>query len=57
MWNLEKKVQMNIFAEQKQRHRCREQIYKHKRGVWEWDALGDCDRHIYTIDTMYKIDN
>ena len=36
-------VQMNIFAEQKQRHRCREQIYEHKRGAWEWDALGDWD--------------
>ena len=25
-----------------------------KRG---WDELGDWDWHIYTIDTMYKIDN
>ena len=23
----------------------------------EWDELGDWDSHIYTIDTMYKIDN
>ena len=22
-----------------------------------WDELGDWDCHIYTIDTMYKIDN
>ena len=22
-----------------------------------WDELGDWDWHIYTIDTMYKIDN
>ena len=28
---------------------------KGERGVWE--ELGDWDWHIYTIDTMYKIDN
>ena len=28
---------------------------KRKRGGW--DELGDWDRHIYTIDTMYKKDN
>ena len=22
-----------------------------------WEVLGDWDPHIYTIDTMYKIDN
>ena len=22
-----------------------------------WDEVGDWDSHIYTIDTMYKIDN
>ena len=27
------------------------------KGVGGWDELGDCDWHIYTIDTMYKIDN
>ena len=28
------------------------------RGKGEgWDELGDWDWHIYTIDTMYKIDN
>ena len=26
-----------------------------KRGRGGWDELGDWDRHIYTIDTMYKI--
>ena len=25
-------------------------------GGW-WDELGDWDWHIYTIDTMYKVDN
>ena len=28
-----------------------------KGGRGEWDELGDWDQHIYTIDTMYKIDN
>ena len=27
------------------------------RGKGGWEELGDCDRHMYTIDTMYKIDN
>ena len=26
-------------------------------GLGWWDELGDWDWHIYTIDTMYKIDN
>ena len=26
-------------------------------GKGEWKELGGWDRHIYTIDTMYKIDN
>ena len=28
-----------------------------KRARRGWDELGDWDRHIYTIDTMYKTDN
>ena len=28
-----------------------------KGGGGGWDELGDWDWHIYTIDTMYKIDN
>ena len=43
-------VQMNRFAGQKLRHRCREQTYGHQggkaaRGVgaWGWDELGDWD--------------
>ena len=28
-----------------------------KRGRGGWDELGDWDRHISTIDTMYKVDN
>ena len=48
---------MNLFARQKQRHRCREQMYGHQGGEGEWEKLGDWDWHIYTIDTMYKIDS
>ena len=33
-------------------------IYKAEIGTkWGGGELGDCDWHIYTIDTMYKIDN
>ena len=28
-----------------------------RRGVREWDELGDWDCHTYTTDTVYKIDN
>ena len=47
-------VQMNMFAGQKLRHRCREQTYEHQVGKvagwlgkvagwwgWWWDELGD----------------
>ena len=40
-------VQMNLFARQKQRQRCREQMYGHQGGKagwwWWWDELGDWD--------------
>ena len=39
-------VQMNQFAEQKLRHRCREQTYGHQAGKaagWWCDELGDWD--------------
>ena len=43
-------IQMNRFAGQKLRHRCREQMYGHQgggeaAGVWGWwcDELGDWD--------------
>ena len=51
-------VQMNRFAGQKLRHRCREQTYGHQGGkaVGGWcDELGNWDRHIYT--DVYKIDD
>ena len=48
---------MVLFAKQKQRHRCREQMYGQQEGKGSWDKLGIEDWHIYTIDSMYKIDN
>ena len=44
-------TQINLFAKQKHRHRCRKQMY----GSGKWDDLGDWDWHIYT--TMYKTSN
>lgn len=37
--------------------RHREQNYGHQWAWKGWDELGDCNRHIYTIDTMYEADN
>ena len=51
-------VQVNRFAGQKERHRCREKMYGHqggKAGGGGWDELRDWDLHIYT--NMYNIDN
>ena len=54
-------VQMNQFAGQKFRHRCREQTYGHQGGKaaggWGWgcDELGNWDLHVYT--DVYKIDD
>ena len=59
-------VQMNLFAGQKLRRRCREQTLDTKgghpwtprgesgRGWWWWDELGDWD-DVYT--NMYKMGN
>ena len=42
MWNLEKVVQMILFAKQKQRHRCREQTYGYQGGqLGGWDEFGN----------------
>ena len=48
-------IQMNLFAKQKQSHRCGKQTYGYQVGKGGWDELGDWDRHIYT--TMYNTDN
>ena len=43
MWNLEKMVQMNLFAKQKQRRRHREQTYGHKWGKKGYHEMGGWD--------------
>ena len=54
-------VQMNRFAGQKLRHKCRKQTYAHQGGkavggwLWWWDELGDWDLHVY--NDVYKIDD
>ena len=54
-------VQMNQFAGQKLRHRCREQTYGQQGGKtvvgggWWCAELGDWDWHVYT--DVYKIDD
>ena len=56
-----KMVQMNQFAGQTLRHRCREQTYGHQgwkaAGGWWWwcDELGNWDSHVYT--DVYKTDD
>ena len=57
MWNLEKWYRWTHWQSRNKSHRCREQIYSYQGGKGGWDKMGDWDWHIYTIDTMYKIDN
>lgn len=40
MWNLEQMIQMKLFPKQKQRHRHRQQIYRHQEGKRQVDGLG-----------------
>ena len=45
MWNLNKRVQMNIFTKQKQSHRCRKQTYGYQ-GMGVGGGIGTA---IYTL--------
>ena len=47
---------MSLCAKLKQRHRGREQTYGYQGGKGA-RGTGDWVCHIYTIDTMYKINN
>ena len=49
-------IQMNVFAKQKERHRCREQTYGHqggKEGWMNWEIGID----IYTLLCIKQITN
>ena len=48
---------MILFAEQKQRRKCREQLYVYQGGKQGLEELEDWQGHMYTIDMMYKTDN
>ena len=39
VWNLKKKIQMNLFTKQKQAHRHRKQTYSYQRGKGVGDGL------------------
>ena len=43
LWNLKKRVQMNLFTKQKQSHGCRKQTYGYQGISGERDKLGDWD--------------
>ena len=48
---------MNLLARQKQRHRCREQMYGHQGGKRGGGMNWEFGIDIYTLTNMYKIDN
>ena len=56
-----KMVQMNWFAEQKLRHRCREQTYGHQAGKvvagWSWWMNWEIGIDIYTLICIKWITN
>ena len=58
MWDLEKWYRGTYLQS---RNRDTDVENKHTdtvvEGKGEWDVLGDWDWHIYTIDTIYKIDD
>ena len=57
MWNLEKWCRWS-YLQSRNRDTDVEKKYMDTKGEGEWwEELGDWDWHIYTIDTMYKIDN
>ena len=54
-WASRKMVQMNLFPEQEQRHRCREWALGCSKGRGGWEELGK--RHWYIHTIMYKTDS
>ena len=55
MWNVKKKEQMNLFAKQKQTHRCRKQIYGYQGGKLGGETETRID--IYTVLYIKYITN
>ena len=50
-------VQMNLFAKQKQSHRCREQTYGYQRGKVEKGKTEEAGISIYTLMYIKQIIN
>ena len=40
-------VQVNLFAKEKERHRCREKTHGHPVGKMEWEKSGSTNTHYY----------
>ena len=56
MWNLKKKVQMNLFTKQKQSHRCRKQSYGYQGG-WGVGINWEIGINVYTLVYIKQITN
>ena len=54
MWNLENGIGNPFCKAEIETQRTNAWI---QRGKGRWDELGHWNSHIYTIDTMYKIEN
>ena len=56
MWNLEKWYRWS-YLQSRSRDTDIEDKHIDTKRKGRWEELGDCDRHMCTVDTMYKIDN
>ena len=57
MWDLEKWYRCACWQNRNRDTDVENEHMDTKAGKGEWDGLGDWDWHLYTIHTMYKIDN
>ena len=57
MWNLEKWNRKPYLQNGNRDMDLEEKHMDTKVGYRRWNELGDWDGHIYTIDSMYKIDS
>ena len=56
MWNLRNGTDEPVYKVEIETQMQRTNVWI-PRGKGGWEELGDQDSHIYTTDTMYKIDN
>ena len=57
MWNIEKWYRWSYLQSRNRDTDIENKCMDIKGEREEWEELGDWDWHIYTTDTMYKIDN